>query len=52
MRAIVEGKESEREAVLGPGSTERIRVSLHFLCLPKFVSKENQVAHDLEIIKF
>lgn len=38
------GNESEREAGLGARSTERIRVSLQLLCLPEFVSKENQVA--------
>lgn len=42
-RAMVEGKESEREAGLGPGSTG-IRASLQLPCLPNFVSRENQVA--------
>lgn len=38
------GKKSEREAGPGPGSTERIRVLLQLLSLPKFVSKEDQMA--------
>lgn len=43
MREMGRGKEeSEREAGTDPEPTERIRVSLLLLCLPSFVSKENQ----------